>query len=155
MIQIYTDGSATNNGKKDSIGGWGVVVVNEDGSILPAAVTGIVGATNNQMELEALNFGLLAAMTYNAPAVVYCDSAYCVNMYNDWIDGWAAHNWCGSNKQPVKNLEQVQAIYKIKKLIEAPFQPLVTVKKVKGHSGVEYNELADRLATGEIKPEDV
>jgi ribonuclease HI len=47
------------------------------------------------MELKAILKALeLTQTTYKEEICnIISDSAYCVNSYNEWLDGWANNNW--------------------------------------------------------------
>lgn len=75
--------------------------------------------------------------------LIYSDSAYCVNIINDWMFSWERNGWKRPKNQKVKNLEIIKQIYELRNLAE--------IKKVKGHSGDKWNEYVDALATGKIK----
>lgn len=63
---------------------------------------------------------------------------------------WARNGWRKSDKKTPENLEIIQAYYEWWKKGYR-----IELRKVKGHIGIEYNELADKLATGKITPEEV
>lgn len=142
MLKIYTDGSSRKN---PGPGGFGVVVLNgktiehHHGELYDEDVT------NNQMELKALIHAMKYA-THNPEEefVIYSDSAYCVNMCNNWIWGWSKNGWQNSKKQQVENYELVKQIWKY---VSMEF-PNFRIEKVAGHCGIAGNELADALATG-------
>ena len=139
---IYTDGACSGNPGK---GGWGVVVMNEDESKVFFLEHDFDGyTTNNRMELTAL----LCALGYaeSNPKdyfIIYSDSAYVVNSYNDWMRGWAANGWRNSKKKEVENIDLMKALYgyQSRDFFNAE------VRKCNGHSGVIGNEIADALAT--------
>ena len=81
------------------------------------------------------------------PPIVYSDSAYCVNTFNDWMFRWAANNWVKSDGKIPENLDLIQAYYD-----QYMSGHRIDLRKVKGHAGEEWNELADMLATGKISP---
>lgn len=146
MIEIYTDGSAKNNGSENSCGGVGICVMNE-GKVLLAASYQEQGATNNQMELKGLIYALhLAQTSYSYDlCAIKCDSAYCVNTFNDWIEKWQAHNWVRTGNKPVENLDLIKQLWNYKKINYPNFK----VEKVSGHTGDLGNEIADALATND------
>ena len=109
--------------------------------------------TNNIQELKAilyvmLNYGVRCD-EWGQPPVVYSDSAYCVNTLNDWMFGWARRGWKKSDKQTPENLDLIQAYYDW--YVEGY---RIDLRKIKGHAGDDWNELADQLATGYITEEE-
>lgn len=145
QIEIYTDGSSRGN---PGMGGYGVVVM-QDGVPMLIESRQFDNVTNNQMELSAILRALvLACRDYKDYKVsIYSDSAYCVNICNDWVYKWEKNGWSRSatKKQEIKNLELVQAIYY--DFLSIDF-PNFSIRKVRGHAGLLGNELADYAATG-------
>ena len=78
--------------------------------------------------------------------VIYSDSAYCVNLINDWMYNWEKNGWKRPKNQEVKNLEIIKQIFELADIAE--------LRKVPGHSGIQWNEYVDSLATGKIKIQD-
>lgn len=141
MIEIYTDGSSRGN---PGPGGYGVVVLN--GKIIDYTHTEeFENITNNQMELRAVIHAIKLTETLykDVECIIYCDSAYCVNICNDWIYTWAGNNWKNSKKEEVKNIELIKELYD---LLIKDF-PNYTIEKCHGHIGNIGNELADAAAT--------
>ena len=149
-ITFYTDGSCTNSGKT---GGYGVVGVDSAGRVKFARAKRETDTTNNRQEIKAilyvmLNYGVRGD-GWLRPPVVYSDSAYCVNTFNDWMFKWKKNNWIKSdNKQP-ENLDLIKAYCM---WYEKGFR--IDLRKIKGHAGHIWNELADKLATGCINEEE-
>ena len=152
-MKIYTDGSCRGNGTTKSEGGYGVVAVNNDETILFHISNGYKKqTTNNEMEL----MGILTAMElygdyHNFPdgsvPIVYTDSAYCYNTLTNWMYSWANNGWTrGSKHEPVKNLEIIKRFYEL--ITDKGYK--IDLQKVKGHNNIKGNELADKIATGEI-----
>ena len=52
----------------------------------------------NYAELSALAFGLERACDGD---IIYSSSDYCVDGFNDWLDGWKRRNWRKANKKPI------------------------------------------------------
>lgn len=75
--------------------------------------------------------------------IIYSDSAYCVNIINDWMYRWKANGWKRPKNEEIKNLEIIKQIYELAKYAE--------IRKVSGHSGIKWNEYVDGLATERIK----
>lgn len=158
---FYTDGACSGNPGK---GGFGVVQMGEvsfnkknslgnwENVTLPSIEYSFSSATedttNNREELKAIIHVMkLAAADPSCEYLVYSDSAYAVNMINDWIWNWAKNNWCNSKNKEVENVDLVKEIYNYLSIEFFNFQ----IKKCKGHSGEIGNELADALATGDRK----
>lgn len=147
MLEIYTDGATRGNGKKDAEGGFGVVVY-QDGKIINAYSKMCVGTTNNREELKAI---IWAIQNYgHLTPIVYSDSSYSVNTFNQWMNSWKAKGWVKSDKKIPENLDLI----KLYDIIKSNGKK-IDLRYIKGHSGFEGNELADKLATGKIKPEDI
>ena len=154
---IYTDGSAHPN---PGPGGYGVIVLDDNENLLYTYNKQYENekVTNNEMELKAilysiLKFGVNINNTNNFIQdipVVYSDSNYCVQTYNQWMFNWANNNWIKSDKKVPENLEIIQAYYD---WYQKGYR--IDLKKVKGHSNIKWNEVADKLATGKITTEEV
>ena len=143
---FYTDGSSKGN---PGPGGYGIVEYDiKSNTIFYTYSEYFKNVTNNQMELKAiLHVIKLAAADKENSYLVYSDSAYAVNSINTWMYGWARNGWVNSKKKPVENLDLIQEIYSY---LEFPMENF-DLRKINGHSGHLGNELADALATGNIK----
>lgn len=142
-IIIYTDGGCHGN---PGPGGWAVVVI-ADG-VAKQVSGGESMTTNNRMELTAAIAALSIVQNTQSFAAkrvtLNIDSQYVKNGITTWIKSWKAKGWKTSDKKPVKN----QDLWV--KLDELNSDLNVTWKWVKGHAGVEYNELCDSLCQKEI-----
>ena len=132
-VTIYTDGACSGN---PGPGGWGTILFYKENK---KEISGNKkDTTNNVMELKMLKFP--------CEVDLYSDSAYVVNAFDKgWIFGWVKNNWVNSNKEPVKNKELWEELYKLTKVHKVNFI------KVKGHSDNEYNNRCDELARNAIK----
>jgi ribonuclease HI len=136
-IIVYTDGACSGN---PGPGGWGAVFLADNNQCLLNG--GELNTTNNRMEMMAA----LAAMEQviqNKPAAklsLVTDSKYLKDGINLWMKNWKKNGWKTAAKTPVKN----QDIWI--KLDAATSQLNLTWQWIKGHSGDEYNDLADTLA---------
>ena len=142
-VQIYTDGACSGNPGK---GGWGAVLVYNG---TEKEISGAeYNTTNNRMELTAA----IAALTVihntpgfaQRPVTVNIDSQYVKNGITTWIKGWKSKGWKTADKKPVKN----QDLWV--KLDELNAGLKVNWNWVKGHAGVEYNEICDSLCKMEM-----
>jgi ribonuclease HI len=138
MIIIYTDGSSRGN---PGPGGWGAIIMDE---VRAVELGGREDhTTNNRMELmgaiKALEF---AGTLSDSSMEVNTDSEYVMKGITLWIDGWQKRNWRTASKKPVLNQDLWQA------LLRATEGKKIEWKYVAGHSGHEYNERCDEIATG-------
>ena len=141
-MEIYTDGSAHPN---PGPGGYGIVGVENDNIIFTRSKQYNNKVTNNEMEIKAILYTMLNFGSKSDPPIVYSDSSYCVNIFNDWMFTWKKNNWLKSDNQIPKNLDLIKTYYD---WYEKGYR--INLKKIKGHQGNKYNELADALATGKI-----
>lgn len=153
---IYTDGSAHPN---PGPGGFGVIVLDDNEKLLYNYNKQFKSkVTNNEMELKAILYSFLnyGVNIYNNSnfnieiPIVYSDSNYCVQTFNEWMFNWANNGWIKSDKKQPENLDLIQAYYD---WYQKGYR--IDLRKVKGHSGNKWNEVADQLATGKITPEEV
>jgi ribonuclease HI len=138
-IIIYSDGGCRGNAKDENIGGWGAVL--EYKGHRKEIYGGERNTTNNVQELKGAINALLALKTTNIPVKLHCDSAYVVNGITSWVAGWKKRGWRKSDGKIIENLELWK---ELDRLVEQ--QEDIQFVKVKGHAGVELNELADQLA---------
>lgn len=143
-IMVYTDGGCSRN---PGPGGWGTVII-ADG-VVQQFSGGEEHTTNNRMELTAALSAL--SLIKENPALngrkitVHIDSQYVKSGITDWIKTWKVRNWKNSEKKPVKNKDLWLQLDELNTSLD------VSWVWVKGHSGVEYNELCDKLCQEEIK----
>jgi len=101
--------------------------------------------TNNTAELMALQFAMKIATQAisNGKTVEICsDSTYALNSMRQWANGWQENGWKKHKGEEVQNRNIIQPMYESYLTIAAK----VLLSHVKGHSGIEGNELADRMA---------
>ncbi len=122
MITIYTDGACSGN---PGLGGWGVVVIKENGE--ESYFSGSQeDTTNNRMEIQAVIEGLENSNP-DEEIRIFSDSTYVINTLTK--------NWKrNANHDLWSKLDNLVRGRNIK------------WNWVKGHSGDKYNDLADELA---------
>ncbi|MEI2714299.1 MAG: ribonuclease HI family protein [Nocardioides sp.] len=131
-ITAAADGSALGN---PGPAGWGWYVDEERW-----ASGGWAHGTNNMGELTAVLDLLQQTAHLDEDLVIVCDSTYVINSVTKWMAGWKRKGWKKGDGKPVQNVE-------IMKALDAAMQGrAVKFEWVKGHSGHELNEQADRLA---------
>lgn len=142
-IEVYTDGSAKNNGQENAYGGWAYIVL-VNGGLAHSDYGYLYNTTNQQMELfAAIEACIYLDNRYSSfdKFVIYSDSAYLVNcVNNNWYSKWLETGWKNSKGEPVAN----KSYWNL--LIPYFDDYRFTFEKVKGHSNVKYNNLADELA---------
>ncbi|MFN4181433.1 MAG: ribonuclease HI [Candidatus Paceibacteria bacterium] len=137
-IIIYTDGAARGN---PGPAGWGVAVIfnnkcTEFGGRLDHS-------TNNIMELtapiEAMKF--LKKNNLTGEIEIHSDSKYVITGINEWIHNWVKNGWRTAAKKPVLNQELWQELHALNQELKPKWW------YVAGHSGHEWNDRVDFIAT--------
>ncbi|MGI6452263.1 MAG: ribonuclease HI [Syntrophomonadaceae bacterium] len=141
QVDIFTDGACSGN---PGPGGWGAVLLYKGQK---KEISGSEKDTTNQrMELKAVIEALKALKVTGWKVNVYSDSAYIVNAFKcKWIQNWQSNGWKNSKKEDVANQDLWQ------ELLQLFAKNYVTIEKVKGHSGNQWNERCDELARQAIK----
>ena len=134
MIEIYTDGACKGN---PGPGGWGALLIS--GAHRKEMFGGELNTTNNRMELLAA-IKSLEALKRKSIVNLHTDSQYVRKGILEWIDNWRKNGWKTAAKKPVKNADLWQALDAL------TLEHEIHWHWVKGHSGVEGNEVADQLA---------
>lgn len=106
--------------------------------------------TNNRAELlgivEALNYTQALVekglVTTKKKAIIHCDSQYAINCITKWAKSWRRNGWLTQKGEPVRNQDIIETGMKA----FASLNDLMEIRKVKGHSGIPGNEMADDLA---------
>lgn len=103
---------------------------------------GFGNGTNQLAELIALVYAMRLA-PYNAPSIIVSDSEYSIKSVTMWRSRWETSkppytNFAG---QPIAYAELVKYAHRLH-----DEKPLIQFQHVRGHTGVEGNELADALS---------
>jgi len=133
-VIIHTDGACKGN---PGPGGWGALL--EFNGQQRRLCGGERETTNNRMELTAA-IQALDALKEPCKVTLYTDSVYVMQGLTQWMPNWKARNWRTADKKPVKNQDLWQ------RLDAAAARHQIDWQWVKGHSGHDGNEEADRLA---------
>lgn len=150
MNKFYVDGSCKGNGTQFAEGGFGVVELDENNKVVSAYAKRNSNTTNNREELRAILYVMLTHGQDVTAAAVFSDSAYSVNTFTSWMFNWAKNGWIKSDKKVPENLDLIKAYYDLYNQGNR-----IDLHLVKGHAGTFGNELADKLATGELSVEEV
>lgn len=133
-VVMYTDGACRGN---PGPGGWGVILSYRDRN---KKLSGFdPQTTNNRMELTAAIEGL-RALSRACDIELNTDSKYVLQGISEWIESWKSNGWKTAAKKPVKNVDLWQSLDELVK------KHRINWHWVKGHVGIEGNEMADQLA---------
>ena len=111
MINVFTDGACSNNGKQNAKAGIGVFFEENDPRNVSRRVDG--KQTNNTAELTAIVvvFDILREdIEQGKNIIIHSDSEYSINCMTKWGVKWAQDNW---SKKTIKNLELVKEGYEL------------------------------------------
>jgi ribonuclease HI len=133
-VIIYTDGACRGN---PGPGGWGVVLSYK--GTTKELYGGEKETTNNRMELTAV-INALEALTKPCNVQLHSDSKYVLQGITEWMENWKKRGWKTANKSAVKNEDLWR------RLDAARLPHNIEWLWVKGHSGNNGNDIADRLA---------
>ena len=137
-VVIYTDGACRGN---PGPGGWGAVL--SYGNKKMELFGSEQETTNNRMELLAA-IEALESLKRSCSVNLYTDSQYVRKGILEWMANWKKRGWKTAARKPVKNQDLWIS------LDNAIERHEVEWHWVKGHSGVEGNEIADSLANKAI-----
>ena len=144
-ISIYSDGACSGNPGK---AGSGLALYKNGAKPILYYGNYVANGTNNIAELNALYKALLLASEIKSDEkiMILSDSKYSIDCIATWAYGWKAKGWTKKTGE-IKNLELIKNAHNLYEQIKNK----IIIKHVKGHSGVEGNELADRMAIHAIK----
>ena len=136
-IIVYTDGACSNNGQRGAKAGIGVYFSDDDPRNLSEQLPG-EKQTNQRAELYAA-IRALEVSDPKSSLEIRTDSSYLVKGMTEWLP-----KWLSLRVSKVSNLDLFQ------RLSELSQGRQIRWVKVKGHSGEQGNEAADRLAVAGI-----
>lgn len=127
VIRIFADGACRGNQEERNVGGYGALLIY--GKHQREIHGGEANTTNNVMELRAVIEALKLLKRHDLPVVIYSDSAYVVNAFQQrWVDRWRLNDWRNAAKKPVENRELWEELLK-----EVERNQSVAFRKIKGH----------------------
>ncbi|HEX5670984.1 MAG TPA: ribonuclease H family protein [Sulfuricurvum sp.] len=138
-LRIYCDGACSGNPGK---AGSGLAIYEDEKKpVLMYGAADVMGP-NNTAELKALLKALELAVDANHDKVaILSDSKYSIECVVNWAYGWKAKGWTKQGGE-IKNLDLIKTAHALYDGIKEK----VVISHVRGHAGVEGNELADRMA---------
>ena len=161
IIEVFTDGSTFNNGKKNKtqFGGIGIYFNDNKYPSISECLHGKI--TNNIAEIKAIivaidyiinldNFNILDTFMH-----IYSDSEYTINCIVKWSKTWEKNGWKKRDKKEISNKDLIIKLYNYYKKYKIKFI------HVKAHTSepkdpilhkIWYgNKMADKLATDSSK----
>lgn len=140
-LDVFTDGGCSGN---PGPGGWAYVILSGS-DVISYSSGGCENTTNNIMELTAVISAIRSCRILGARSIsISTDSQYVKNGITTWIHGWKRNGWKTSSKAPVKNRELWEELDSIN-------GQDITWNWVKGHAGIQYNEMCDSLVRKEME----
>ena len=163
-VEVFTDGSTTNNGKRNASGGIGIFFYEEDLKNLSERYNSH-DVTNQKCEMLAIFKGLkiikskFGRHSKKINVLVHTDSDYCIKCMTSYVNNWLRNNWKLKNGNSVKNRNLIEILLNITKEFNN-----VSYNHIKSHreepnnkSSIQYklwygNMMADKLANeGRLK----
>ncbi|MCB9097761.1 ribonuclease HI [Arcobacter aquimarinus] len=144
-IKIYCDGACSGN--PGNAGSGLAIYSNKKNPVLLYGAYEEEG-TNNIAELNALHQALIIASQTSSENIIsiFSDSKYAIDCISTWAYSWKKNGWSKKGGE-IKNLEIIQEAHEL----YLKLKDKIEIIHVKGHSGIEGNELADRMAVYTIK----
>jgi ribonuclease HI len=138
-LRIYCDGACSGNPGRS---GSGLAIYEDDKTpVLMYGAADVMG-TNNTAELKALLKALeLAVDAQYDKVAILSDSKYSIECVVNWAYGWKKNGWTKKGGD-IKNLDLIKTAH----ILYDGIKDKVIISHVRGHAGVEGNELADRMA---------
>ena len=137
-INIYTDGSSIGN---PGPGGYGIIMILENGNYKKELSKGFKLTTNNRMELLAVIVALESIKIKNSIVEVFTDSKYVSDAVDkQWVFEWEKINF--KKKKNIDLWKRFLLIYRKHK---------VTFAWIKGHNKHSENERCDYMANSAAK----
>jgi len=138
IVEIFTDGACRGN---PGPGGWGAILRYKGRERTLSGAE--LHTTNNRMEMMAV-IRALEALKRPCKVRLTTDSQYVRKGITEWLPQWKRRGWKTAAGKPVKNADLWRRID------ELAGKHQVEWHWVRGHSGHEENERADRLAVAAI-----
>lgn len=139
-VTVWTDGSMYYR-HPIRAGGWAYVIADRGEVVMQESEAELL-TTVNRMELTAVVRALEASpgIVGNRQVFLYSDSQYVVRGATEWLPYWKLNGWQAATGGPVKNRDLWEMLDAAKLRVDLQWG------WVRGHTGVEYNDLADELA---------
>ena len=137
-VEVWSDGACFGN---PGPGGWAAILLEGKKEQKLAGFEKFT--TNNRMELTAV-ICALKKIPLGYEVRIYSDSQYVTKGATIWMPKWRANNWRKSDNKEILNKDLWVQLDKLLSSLKHDFV------WVKGHSGVNYNEMCNDLAQQQI-----
>ncbi len=145
---VYTDGACSANGRRGALAGCGVFFGPGDPRNISCRLPGI-SQTNNRAEMLAVCLAL-EAYAREPPGhalVIKSDSNYTVKGLREWLPRWKSNGFMlADGRGPVKNQDLWIRLDRSRTALTSGGRS-VHIEWIRGHSGHQWNDSADGLAT--------
>ena len=143
-LTIYCDGACSGN---PGFAGSGLAIYKNNKKPVLLYGAFVENGTNNIAELNALLKALQIASQNisEEKIIIFSDSKYSIDCIKTWAYSWKKNGWSKKGGE-IKNLELIKEAH----FLYEDIKNSIELNHVKGHSGVEGNELADRMAVNAI-----
>jgi len=136
QIQVFTDGSCTNNGDENAKAGAGIFIAKNDSRNRDIRILNELEQTNQTGEIIAIKEAA-EILDKNSELLIVSDSETTINAAIKNRHRFEDRGWIG-----IKNNLELQVM--ISRLLECNTK--TSLKWIKGHSGITGNEEADKAA---------
>jgi len=164
IVKVFTDGSSSNNGKKNCLSGCGVYYPATDERLSLTSQQAsdkcgieLEGHSNNVGELLAILVAMVHVEDKSVELIIHTDSMYCLNSLTLWYQNWSMNNWITASGSPVKNQNLIRRIIQEKDKFNNVYFIHVRShrKEPLDKTSDEYfkfigNSIADELATQSV-----
>lgn len=150
---IFTDGSCTNNGQKNSKAAYAVFYGKNDIRNIARRLKPKIGerVSNNKAELKAI-LECLKTLSPEGKYYIVSDSEYSINCVTKWSKGWEVNGWKTTKGKDVLNKDLIKDIIEMLKILNVKFIHVESHKnKPNDKSSMEYklwygNFMVDKMA---------
>lgn len=151
---IFVDGSALNNGKQNSVAGYGVFFPFHE-HLSHGVKISDNKPSNNVGEIMACISAIDTcekSLPETRKITIYSDSEYTINSITKWCATWEKNQWRKSDKKEIKNRELIKDLWEKYKRLPIEFIHVRShTKEPENKNGIDYyrwygNFMADKLA---------
>ena len=164
-INVYCDGSTSNNGSSKATGGYGVYFPEDDSLSMSFPYIHEV-PTNQKTELYAMMMAIRQCILYVKNVSqntseqqeintyifnIYTDSMYTINCLDKWMNNWIKKGWKKADGKPVQNSHILDPLYKLYTKFKDTETMKIKLHHINSHTGKTDihslgNAMADKLS---------